>query len=626
MDASSSMTYKWNADYNRFAIARNILLQIVDSIYAVNNEVEFGVRLYGTEHAAQEKNCTDSRLIVGFNLQNVNQIKQSLKYTEPIGWSPIAYSLQQAAFGEINDVAGYDYSIIFITDGGESCGGDICKTYKELLEKKVSVTPYIIGLDKNEVLKGYYDCLGKFVPVLAVDDIPKAVKLIVDENRPILNKKTNLNLNTVFSNSPVKKDSKQIKEVVKKDSKQIEDPAPKKVVAAPKKEVKPLPKRTYEVFPKMVRLTPIKRFTVVGKRSAGFVTPLFDKIELVVNFEEPKPIVPRQIDIFPSMISFPARYRFVYAFRAPTPVRTNLLYNKIEYSFTYTPIKRDTVIKEIVSKVVAKKAVVKNNPIKKDPNTVVSREVIPNEETMVQVFFANKFQKSKKYRNATPTILIQDAKTKEQVGKFIRTTTRGTPDWKRLKAGTYNFIVKGDERIMTPDVRIDANNINKVTIFVQDGSIEFAFKQNLKRPVKEYVAIVNRRFEEGSTVMQECKDKLFYPPGTYYIEIKSLPAQKFAMVELGFGEIRQIQIDEPGFVQINNENRLGRIDFTHELNDADARFHSAIVNGDVADQKIRMQPGNYKVVFPIDPNVPVLGTKTIQFKVNSNEVTQLQLE
>ena len=121
LDASSSMTYNWSPKYSRFDIASNILLKIIDSVYALNNEVEFAVRAYGTMYPAQEKNCTDTRLEVPFNIQNVAQIKTRLKNISPIGFSPIAYSLKQASDNELNNANLYDYSIIFISDGGESC-------------------------------------------------------------------------------------------------------------------------------------------------------------------------------------------------------------------------------------------------------------------------------------------------------------------------------------------------------------------------------------------------------------------------------------------------------------------------------------------------------------------------
>lgn len=209
LDASSSMTQPWSDHYSKYDVACNILLNIIDSVYAVNNEVEFAVRAYGSLHPAQEKNCTDTRLEVPFNFQNVNQIKTRLKYLTPVGFSPIAYSLEQAAANELALTKIYDYSIIFITDGGESCGGDICATFSKFIQSKITVQPYVIGLDRNEKLRSYYNCMGKYVDVLSGEDIPRAVSMIVDANRSILDKPKSLNLTTTTSNV------EQIKDTVK---------------------------------------------------------------------------------------------------------------------------------------------------------------------------------------------------------------------------------------------------------------------------------------------------------------------------------------------------------------------------------------------------------------------------
>ena len=652
LDASSSMTYKWNKDYNRFAIARDILLQIVDSIYSVNNEIEFGVRSYGTEYPAQQKNCTDSKLIVPFNLQNVNQIKQSLLFTTPIGWSPIAYSLKQSANNEINSTSEYDYSIIFITDGGESCGGDICKTFANLLKNKISITPYIIGLDNNNNLKSYYECLGKYVAVQDVDDVPKAVKLIVDENRPILTKKKKLNLKTVYSNTPIKKNTTvkpkvikpkvvKTKKVVKRNYSEMQvlnptsgvqysfnpsqtpislNPLYSKLEYRLDYNMEPPVKRIKQGMP---RLSP-KQITL-SKSNPTNITPIqlypiYDKLVYALDYQKQAPPVKKVTENLKLLRPIKPQHTVVYAYSVPRPIYIKPIYRQVVYSFNFTPPEKKIV------KAKPKPKVVKTNPSDNSGKVNVSREVIPNDKTMVQVFFVNKFQKKKMYGNATPTIVMKDASTQKEVKRFIRTVSRGVPEMKSIKAGTYNFMVSGGNRLTTDAIRIDENSINKIFIEVLDGTIEFGYNGNLKRPMKEFQAIVNPRFEaKGKTVVQECTDKLYFAPATYYVEINTMPTTRFAMVELDFGEIKIITIDEPGFIQINNTNALGQVDFKHVLNDKYVRFHSIKVNGNIIDQKVQLQPGTYKVIYNKRPGVPQAGQKELLFKVLSNKTTQLIL-
>jgi hypothetical protein len=195
------MTFGWTSDNNRFNAAARIITAVMDSMYAVNNEVEFALRVYGSQFPSQEKNCTDTKLEVPFNLQNASQIKQRMKYIIPLGSSPIAYSLIQASKEELANTSAYDYNFVLITDGGETCGGDICETFSKIIQNKVKVSPYIIGLDSNVNLTTYYQCLGQYVSVTKPSEIAAAVKLIVDNNRPLLNKPKVLDLVTQYSNS-----------------------------------------------------------------------------------------------------------------------------------------------------------------------------------------------------------------------------------------------------------------------------------------------------------------------------------------------------------------------------------------------------------------------------------------
>jgi hypothetical protein len=199
VDASSSMSYEWNNKETRFDAARKVILAIMDSMYAVNNEVEFAVRVYGAQSPAQQKNCFDTKLEVDFGLQNTNQINTRLKHISPIGSSPIAFSLSEASKNELNNTDAYDYSFVLITDGGESCNGDICDAYQKLIANKVKVNPYIIGLDTNKSLLRYYECLGKYVSVTKPNEIATAVQLILENNRTLLNKKKVLGIATTYS-------------------------------------------------------------------------------------------------------------------------------------------------------------------------------------------------------------------------------------------------------------------------------------------------------------------------------------------------------------------------------------------------------------------------------------------
>ena len=744
LDASSSMTYPWNAGYTRFEVASNILLKIMDSVYVVNNEIEFGVRAYGTMYPAQLQNCIDTRLEVPFNLQNTNQIKTRLSNLAPIGSSPIAYSLKKASENELNEVQNYDYSVIFITDGGESCGGDVCGIYQELLKKKISIKPYIIGLDSNAALKSFYACLGNYIEVSTTDDIQRAVNLILDANKTIIDKPKQLKLVTTYSNVPAIKDTVAPVVVIK----DTVAPAPiiKDTVITERTKwrivkltFKRIPVPTHEVIHPVVETTPMKKiesvtiridliepkksskeleglnalngqkklnaakvaikikkstFAFAKKVSLVFeyeepkkVSPVFDmlaprykaltlnaskpsvtakksgltyakKASLAFEYEEPKKVSPVFDNLMPvykaialnktipsiiakkSTLLYPKKVRvqfeyqehpkeylatmkmalypkrMSYAFFMPTPTTMNLKGRKVALHFKIEEKKAAVVAKK--DTVMAEPPVFLNNSIE------YTTEVVADKETKVQVYF--KGTNGKTYPTAKPMILMQDAKTNQTVTSFRRDMNGADPVPQSVPQGTYNLVIKGFDDLYANNIEIKPNTVTKVIVKVSDGTLQFRYQGNIKRPMTEYTAVVNRRFASGATIKQKCSESLMYEPGTYYVEINSLPTYK-ASIDISFDASFEIQLPEPGTLAIMNSNALGKIQLQTTLGDQFVTFYTMNITGNLNEQRLQLL-SNYplRIVYPVDPKNPALGTKQLPFRINPNNTLELELK
>lgn len=208
LDASGSMLEQWERpNQTRWSVAKSILTRLVDSLKQ-NNKLELALRIYGHKSPQEVKNCKDTWLEVPFKSKNHKLIVDKLQEIKPKGVTPITYSLEQAA-NDFPAGPGYRNIVILITDGIESCGGDLCATSKALQQKGVFLRPYIIGLglrsEKTLECAGKYidaDTPGKFFEVLneAIESsfakTTVSIELLDGSNRP-----TETNVNITFLNS-----------------------------------------------------------------------------------------------------------------------------------------------------------------------------------------------------------------------------------------------------------------------------------------------------------------------------------------------------------------------------------------------------------------------------------------
>ncbi len=219
----------------RYQAADSVIKALMDSLYKVNPEVEFSLRVFGHQHSVPENNCFDTRNEVMFSKDNRTQMALRLADIKPYGVTPIAYSLEQAAKNDLVDEQHNAYSIILITDGGESCSGNICDVVKTLISHKVYFKPYIVSLVDYAPLKTEYECLGDYLQVTGVKDIKPAVGKIVDAFRPML--------------TMTKEEYKQVQSVLANPPSALKVSIPPVVVPEPEKKPEPKPEPVVEKKP-----------------------------------------------------------------------------------------------------------------------------------------------------------------------------------------------------------------------------------------------------------------------------------------------------------------------------------------------------------------------------------------
>jgi Mg-chelatase subunit ChlD len=137
VDASRSMWGRMDGE-PKMVLAREILQ---DVSYWFPEDLELALRAYGNSSPSDDNDCADSTLLVPFGEENRESIRRSIPGLRPLGQTPIAYALNQAArdFGPLQD----DRALVLVTDGIESCGGDPVQAARELREQGIMV--HLIG-------------------------------------------------------------------------------------------------------------------------------------------------------------------------------------------------------------------------------------------------------------------------------------------------------------------------------------------------------------------------------------------------------------------------------------------------------------------------------------------------
>lgn len=143
-DASNSM---WGqiAGEAKITIARKVLSQIINGLPETLN---VGLRVYGHRYGLNDRGaCTDTELLVPIGPVDKARLIDTVNKIQLKGKTPLVYSVLEA----IKDFASLpNGSIILVTDGIESCGGDIKAIAPEIKKSGLEVKVNIVGFDIKE--------------------------------------------------------------------------------------------------------------------------------------------------------------------------------------------------------------------------------------------------------------------------------------------------------------------------------------------------------------------------------------------------------------------------------------------------------------------------------------------
>src|SRR5260221_5415963 len=144
LDASGSMTEKIEGNRSKIDIAKQV---VGERIRNLDSHVDVSFMVYGHRIKGD---CDDIELMVPPEVSDHEMILKRLAQIQPKGRTPICRSVEKAA--EALRYTEDKASVVIVTDGEETCGGDPCSLRKKLRDTGVDFRNHIIrlGVAKRE--------------------------------------------------------------------------------------------------------------------------------------------------------------------------------------------------------------------------------------------------------------------------------------------------------------------------------------------------------------------------------------------------------------------------------------------------------------------------------------------
>lgn len=168
VDASGSMAAPTNTGELRMDSARRVLTEVINAIPQAEG-VNVGLRVYGhlgnNTDAGRPESCVSSDLLVPMQGVDKPALLAQVATLQPVGWTPIGYSLEQAA-ADFTEPASEDVvnAIIMVSDGLETCDADPAAIAGQLRSSEQGITTHVIGFgttpEEQAILSGISESGG----------------------------------------------------------------------------------------------------------------------------------------------------------------------------------------------------------------------------------------------------------------------------------------------------------------------------------------------------------------------------------------------------------------------------------------------------------------------------------
>lgn len=143
LDASYSMKENLEHGMQKMDAAKMVLQQ---ALSRVPSDVNLGLRVFGQGYTGDPfMDCKQSALLVPLGQGNRRSIIERVRQVHPYGLTPLEFALRQAAESDLQGLNG-PKTLILISDGADTCGGNPCEFIKQLPRLGIKLKVDIVGL------------------------------------------------------------------------------------------------------------------------------------------------------------------------------------------------------------------------------------------------------------------------------------------------------------------------------------------------------------------------------------------------------------------------------------------------------------------------------------------------
>jgi len=132
-----------------------------EALSRIPNEVNLGLRVFGNGFRGDFTDCQQSTLLVPIGKNNRHAIIEAVRTMAPYGLTPLTYALMQAE-NDMKYCVG-PKTLILISDGAETCGGDPCAYIDKLsrIGVKMKIDIVGLGLRRDHEAKDQLNCIAQ---------------------------------------------------------------------------------------------------------------------------------------------------------------------------------------------------------------------------------------------------------------------------------------------------------------------------------------------------------------------------------------------------------------------------------------------------------------------------------